>query len=498
MNTVLIKTGRLLLLLLLPIFNWAQTVEIHQIDVGAGDAALINIRNNGGTLITHSILIDAGHYSQTATQAVIKYLNDNARKINGRVYLDYIISSHYDSDHIGGLVGSEVTSIVDDVTGKKRRCERYFTGVLDPSTNIDYYAVLDKGDTPPVSTRQIFADYQNLARSRRVTVGEFVIGQLLATPTIAAPATSLPTLPTPLLGNQSLSLGGNIDLGTDANGVEVRLKLILANGKVYNRNITDGTSSAIDVAGARRYYNTNNNNWGLGWVLEYGTFRYYTAGDVAGYNEGTLFDIETTISGTLPNIYTSPIGAPGHICAQKISHHGSSHSSNPAFLGTLKSSLGVISSGTKYDHPTQPVLTRLENTTWGVGTQLTNNSMAAYLMTELWFKQEKSVDLAKGATSGNMLWVASNPSPTAPEYQAITPTDILSSYRMPNTQFLYAIKDPPTVPIIPGNVVIKVNAVNTVGSTSQPINTYSVYSIEYERYNGVLPKLTRTINCHHL
>ncbi|MDE7248947.1 MAG: MBL fold metallo-hydrolase [Lachnospiraceae bacterium] len=67
----------------------ADTLEVHYIDVGQGDATLIKCGE-------HAMLIDAGDY--TKGSAVWAYLlKQNVDK------LDYVIGTHLDADHIGGM-----------------------------------------------------------------------------------------------------------------------------------------------------------------------------------------------------------------------------------------------------------------------------------------------------------------------------------------------------------------------------------------------------------
>lgn len=66
-----------------------QELSVHFIDVGQGDSALI-------TLGSHAMLIDAGDNSMGTT--VWHYLQNQ-----GITSLDYVIGTHPDSDHIGGL-----------------------------------------------------------------------------------------------------------------------------------------------------------------------------------------------------------------------------------------------------------------------------------------------------------------------------------------------------------------------------------------------------------
>lgn len=77
-----------------------RTLEVHYIDVGQGDATLIKCGS-------HAILIDGGNNNKGTT--VQLYL-----KKQGVESLDYVIGTHPDADHIGGL----------DVIVYKYNCEK--------------------------------------------------------------------------------------------------------------------------------------------------------------------------------------------------------------------------------------------------------------------------------------------------------------------------------------------------------------------------------------
>lgn len=66
-----------------------ETIEIHFLDIGQGDATLIK---QG----THAMLIDAGNNDKGTT--VQSYLQNQ-----GIETLDYVIGTHPDADHVGGL-----------------------------------------------------------------------------------------------------------------------------------------------------------------------------------------------------------------------------------------------------------------------------------------------------------------------------------------------------------------------------------------------------------
>ena len=94
-----------IILSLIKIFS--QNLKIHFIDVGQGDSCLII------TPMKHSILIDGGgslnEEYDVGKNTLIPYLLD--RRITK---IDYIIISHFDQDHVGGLL-----TVMDELKVKK-------------------------------------------------------------------------------------------------------------------------------------------------------------------------------------------------------------------------------------------------------------------------------------------------------------------------------------------------------------------------------------------
>lgn len=79
--------------------NFGSFFEIHFIDVGEGDAALVICDG-------HSMLVDGGPSS--ASSLIYTYLKD--REID---HLDYIVCTHPHEDHVGGLAGALNYASVD-------------------------------------------------------------------------------------------------------------------------------------------------------------------------------------------------------------------------------------------------------------------------------------------------------------------------------------------------------------------------------------------------
>lgn len=89
------------ILLAVPLYSFASGITVHFIDVGQADAALI-------VCDEHAMLIDGGGTDSSRT--MYTYL-----KKYGVSHLDYIIGTHPDADHIGGLPGALNYASADNV-----------------------------------------------------------------------------------------------------------------------------------------------------------------------------------------------------------------------------------------------------------------------------------------------------------------------------------------------------------------------------------------------
>eukprot|EP00911_Craspedida_sp_UC1_P000265 UC1_evm3s202 len=98
------------------------------------------------------------------------------------------------------------------------------------------------------------------------------------------------------------------------------------------------------------------NDYSIALRVEYKGLLFATAGDSDGeYNTSTRF-------GYTYNDIETPLGtAMGQVDFMLVNHHGSSHSSNQAYIDSLKPQAAAISCGynNSHGHPAQPVLDRL-------------------------------------------------------------------------------------------------------------------------------------------
>lgn len=287
-----------------------QSLEIHQICVGQGDASLIIQRNIpalkalvgmkvplpphdidllriaidnsvqlAGT-VTHAVLIDLGPKGQESN------IQDYIRKM-GIGGLDYILISHYHEDHIAGS-----SALIP----------------INPLT-----VLYDRGPAPTV-TSKVYRTYRAKA------------GSMMTAPVTATTASTFSFAPAP---------GSGLPL--------IQFQCVAANKQVL--------SPGVPPVGGR-----SPNDVGVAWLITYGTFRYYTGGDLGGYKKSAYVDVETPMARGVQALTGN-----GHVCAMKIDHHGSEYSSNATLLGIFSPSMSVISCAkkNKFGHPSPKALARI-------------------------------------------------------------------------------------------------------------------------------------------
>ncbi len=73
----------------------ADDLVVHFIDVGQGDAIALRLPNE------QVVLIDAG--PKESQNKLVKYIKDNVLKSNNYLTIDYLVLTHPDTDHSGGI-----------------------------------------------------------------------------------------------------------------------------------------------------------------------------------------------------------------------------------------------------------------------------------------------------------------------------------------------------------------------------------------------------------
>ncbi|HVI47850.1 MAG TPA: hypothetical protein VM802_23475 [Chitinophaga sp.] len=293
------------LCLLVPLCTAAQNeiLEIHHINVENGDATMIVIHDTTANTYPMKILIDGGN---SGTDKFLQgYFTNIFGATNIPVTFKYLILSHFHQDHYKGFnkLGNGTIFRADTI--------------IDPGGYklTSTYANI----RPPDST--INRGAMNAATTYKNAIKTAYTGGFLRSRSMI-----ITTFPGDL--NKILPLG-------TVNGVPVTLRCIGAAGYTYYKGAKNNNPSN----------KVNPNNFTLGFILEYGQFRYFTAGDMGGYGNGTCsayIDQENNVDDNLDSLYktksyyfnnqAAQISTRGHICAFKVNHHGSDCSTNLSLL----------------------------------------------------------------------------------------------------------------------------------------------------------------------
>ncbi len=147
-------------------------------------------------------------------------------------------------------------------------------------------------------------------------------------------------------------------------------------GGIVNMNCVVGKGQTINAAEpfltkntgpfGTTYFTKNPNDLSVGFLINCEAFTYLTMGDLAGVNGSAYRDGETGVANALTQLLPVDKGdADFHICALKLGHHGSEHSTKADFCSTLQPVLGFVPaagkpfSGTRLPH--QTAVTNFQN-----------------------------------------------------------------------------------------------------------------------------------------
>lgn len=137
--------------------------------------------------------------------------------------------------------------------------------------------------------------------------------------------------------------------------VEGTGQIDLGGGVIVNTKVTDG-NGAIKVGDfSNDATPPSENDYCTGVKIKYGLFDEWVGGDLSGEYFTSPYgykyhDIEVSAAKDI-----------GDVDVYRVNHHGSSHSSNAAFVGQLDPEVSIISvgDGNTYGHPAQPVMDRV-------------------------------------------------------------------------------------------------------------------------------------------
>lgn len=323
-----------------------EVLEIHQINVDHGDAAMIVLRDSLGK-ITSMNLIDFGDFNYYKGNALaphhdlnpIDYLLDQGfftHDINGYVQatkaIDRVIISHLDKDHYKGLKDFYFVNnlVINEVIYPGGFKSGLANNLMTHTPGKTDYLPYVNNKKEPVELRWIGLNLFPDKRIKKWTTTKTLIG------------------------------GSPIVLGK-VNGVNVTMEMVTGSAWVRGDK-TRSLGKNLDEG----------NDYSLSWVLQYGKFRYFSGGDLGGYTK-TYADHETGLATLFASKWqgdspADPMNHPiknydGHMCVMKSNHHGSGQSNNTAFLNCLAPAAIVTSCGntTKHNLPNAQAMTRMSN-----------------------------------------------------------------------------------------------------------------------------------------
>lgn len=323
---------RLFLLLFLPITAFAQSLEIHTINIGHGDATLVLVRNMDSL-------------KKAFTMAGVGYPADN---------LNYLDTALTKGVMLRGTVKKAV--LIDFGNGTKQGNK-----IIEHLQNMG----IEKSDTLTAlilthNHKDHYGGFKTIINIGDYKAPVYYRGDgKLKDSKVAGPMFNT-GFKTP--AGKSLNVvdvtNTQIDLGNIA-GQNIYLTAVSSDGYIYRSGKKN------------RILSNNENDYGCSWLLQYGAFRYFIGGDISGASSGSSYsNIEEPLADSLKKydpasflsfINTKDTVHKGHICAFKVDHHGSGHSSSPYFLHSISPLAAITSCGADYDHPTLEFTERLRD-----------------------------------------------------------------------------------------------------------------------------------------
>lgn len=317
-------------------FLIAQDLEIVNIRVGQGDATLIQGPVDGtGNRV--NVLIDAGDIPERDGGNILRAVLAK-RKVKK---LDFLIVTHYDADHIGGIASGESHGVgfllgFNGVPGA--------VGDDDNDGNIDWIG--DPFFKP---------DPDELGTDDDLEVGMFVDRGDDKTPTTQA-FQKYHDMVTANGNRTSLNTldeveNFEIDLGNGA-----KMIALSANGFVR------------DKPNQVRWVNTENEK-SLSFLLTYNKFDFLISGDLTGRKHGgENAEVEAAVGEYIKSRNIT-------VDILHVNHHGANNGSDSDFLESIQPTIAIISAGNgnTHKHPHNSVLRRLDKalvyriiqTSWG-------------------------------------------------------------------------------------------------------------------------------------
>lgn len=300
-------------------------LDIHHINTGCGECAYL-VFPDGTTM-----MIDAGendykldrhvdpkpNSSKTAGEWIVDYVNDFA--YDKKQGIDYLLLTHFHSDHIGGVFKRL------NHTGKY-----YNTGAITVAENLRVNKIIDR-DYPNYSFLTNHKDPRTMDNylqfveysGREHEFEKFQVG----------------------VDNQFTLLYDSTKYRDS-----FKVQNIFANGRLWTGNDTITHNLFPNLDSIASFDLPQENSLSCVVKISYGKFSYYTGGDVTGYpkpGRSLFHNVETPMS---------PIVGKTEVCC--VNHHGYNNATNDDFLANLRPRVFIIQASDAL-HPNHSTLDRM-------------------------------------------------------------------------------------------------------------------------------------------
>jgi beta-lactamase superfamily II metal-dependent hydrolase len=314
--------ARSLAIMVLGVFIFAsamaqQELHIHHINVENGEATMIGIFDTGTQKYISKTLIDGGMSANT--RYLVPYIKKTGNNGPDAIHFNYVILTHYHSDHYNGLNALKTAAITAD-------------SLVDPG-GYDFHQYflnqprLAHANEQPYTSMEVVHQWTDMIRQANAHHAIKGRSEILVSYGTTA----------------KTSLGHKLTLGKIEN-LPVTLECVAGWGNSLSANGIKPNPMPAD---------TNANYFSLAFILQCGQFRYFIGGDLGGHTDTEYIDQETALTPCfqkefpLAHSYGGTLTASGHICGFKANHHGSNNSNTDNFMDTFKPAIVVTSAGDK-------------------------------------------------------------------------------------------------------------------------------------------------------
>lgn len=309
--------------------EWSEgMLDIHHINTGKGDATLV-IFPDGTTLLVDAGAVDSKppiaaparpDSTRRPGEWIARYVQGVLPPSSGST-IDYLIITHFHSDHMGYLNERSPLSISSayQLTGVTEVAEyMHFTKLIDRGwPDYSYPKMLSRGTH---NNYQAFMDWQR--ENARLKVEKFEPGR-----------------------NDQIVL-----LNRPEKYPQVEVRNIAVNGNIWTGVGENSRAHFPPLDSLAPEDWPNENMCSIVFRLRYGSFDYFKGGDIPGIVDTGVprwQDLETPVAQVV-----------GPVDVNVLNHHGYSDSQNAFFLKTLQPRVHIISAWAP-SHPGTRVLYRL-------------------------------------------------------------------------------------------------------------------------------------------